>query len=171
MASLSHLQLSLLLLPLFNLPFVSSSWSTFERERDYSNWISWNLKNYQQKATRKVESLVEAPPAGRIKALDGKLRRAEMNRVRIWVCQKGTGDFKTITEALNSIPLYNKRRVILMIKPGVYRYLFTCHCNLLCSSFARHVLSSPFIYFPQNLSNNFVGALGKRLVSLEHCPL
>ncbi|KAL1067638.1 hypothetical protein V6Z11_D12G142800 [Gossypium hirsutum] len=37
------------------------------------------------------------------------------------VSRDGSGDFKTINEALNSIPLRNTRRVILVIKPGIYR--------------------------------------------------
>ncbi|KAM7502549.1 hypothetical protein LguiB_001453 [Lonicera macranthoides] len=53
--------------------------------------------------------------------LDSALRKAELKKLRISVSQDGTSNFKTITEAINSIPLYNNRRVILEIKPGVYR--------------------------------------------------
>ncbi|KAM7490709.1 hypothetical protein LguiA_033630 [Lonicera macranthoides] len=53
--------------------------------------------------------------------LDSALRKAEQKKLRISVSQDGTSNFKTITEAINSIPLYNNRRVILEIKPGVYR--------------------------------------------------
>jgi pectinesterase len=88
---------------------------------DYNNWISWNIQNYRQKATLKAKSKVEAPGTSR-KGLDVKQWKAEMNKVRISVSQNGTSDFKTIREALNSIPLYNTRRVILVISPGVYRY-------------------------------------------------
>lgn len=90
---------------------------------DYNHWISWNIKNYQQKTTLKAESIVQAPGAAGRKALDLKLRKAEMNKVTIIVSQNGTGDFKTIREALNSIPLYNTGRLILVIKQGVYRYV------------------------------------------------
>ncbi len=120
MASLSHLQLSLLLLYLFNVTLVYSSRSS-EKDMDYNNWISWNIQNYRQKATLKAKSKVEAPGTSR-KGLDVKQWKAEMNKVRISVSQNGTSDFKTIREALNSIPLYNTRRVILVISPGVYRY-------------------------------------------------
>ena len=122
MAFLSHhLQFTLLFLFLFNVTLAYSSWR-FEKNVDYNNWISWNIKNYQQKTTLKAESIVQAPGAAGRKALDLKLRKAEMNKVTISVSQNGTGDFKTIREALNSIPLYNTRRLILVIKPGVYRY-------------------------------------------------
>ncbi|KAF7121030.1 hypothetical protein RHSIM_Rhsim13G0002200 [Rhododendron simsii] len=56
------------------------------------------------------------------KVFDLKLRNAEMNKVRINVSQvDGTGDFKSIKEALDSILLHSTKRVILTIKPGVYR--------------------------------------------------
>lgn len=55
------------------------------------------------------------------KGLDVKLENAEMNKTRIVVNQNGTGDYRTITEALNTIPLHNTRRVIIEIRPGVYR--------------------------------------------------
>ena len=44
-----------------------------------------------------------------------------MNKLRISVALDGTADFATINQALKSIPLPNTRRVILTIKPGVYR--------------------------------------------------
>ncbi|KAK4406903.1 putative pectinesterase 53 [Sesamum angolense] len=46
---------------------------------------------------------------------------AEMNRMEISVGQDGTADFNTITEAINTIPLYNNRRVLIRINSGVYR--------------------------------------------------
>lgn len=70
-----------------------------------------------------VESIVERTSAGGRNVLDVKLRLAEINKVIVSVCQNGTGDFMTIREALNTIPLNNTRRVVLMIKPGVYRYV------------------------------------------------
>lgn len=125
MASISHLQLSLLLLSLFfNVTLASSSRSS-DRD-DHKKWVSWNVDNYRQKAAilKGAESIVETSAGGR-NVLDVRLRLAEMNKVIISVCQNGTGDFKTIREALNTIPLNNTRRVILMIKPGVYRYVIS----------------------------------------------
>lgn len=130
MASISHLQLSLLLLLpslMFTITLASSTWSS-AKEINYNKWISWNIKNYQQKATLKgTESIVlEARGRGAARKVglpDAKLSKAEMNKVSLSVSQNGSGDFKTIGDALNSIPLPNTRRVILLIKPGVYRYI------------------------------------------------
>lgn len=44
-----------------------------------------------------------------------------MNKISISVSQDGNGDFSTIKDALSSISPRNKRRVILIIKPGLYR--------------------------------------------------
>ncbi|OIW07040.1 hypothetical protein TanjilG_02674 [Lupinus angustifolius] len=81
------------------------------RQANYDNWISWNVKNYQKKGTLAIKW----------KGQDLNLRKAESNKVRITVRQDGAGDFKTIREALNSIPPYNTRRVTMLIAPGVYR--------------------------------------------------
>lgn len=122
MASKSHFYLNtlfFLLLSVFCLK--SSSWSLLDTERDYSRWVSWNVNNHQKRAMLMAKSTVQTPGADGKLVLDGKLRQAEMNSVRVTVSQDGTGDFKTITEAINSIPPYNTRRVIIAIKPGVYR--------------------------------------------------
>ncbi|KAJ6879836.1 hypothetical protein NC652_033227 [Populus alba x Populus x berolinensis] len=96
----------------------SSSWSLLDTERDYSRWVSWNVNNHQKRAMLVAKSTVQTPGADGKLVLDGKLRQAEMNSVRVTVSQDGTGDFKTITEAIYSIPPYNTRRVIIAIKPG-----------------------------------------------------
>lgn len=120
MASKSSLQLIIFLLSLSSFTLKSSPLN-LDRETDFDKWISWNVRDHQKKALLQAESAGQVPGAGG-RVLDEKLWKAEMNKVRISVCQNGTGDFKTITEALNSIPPYNSRRVILEIKPGVYRY-------------------------------------------------
>lgn len=94
-----------------------------DRETDYKEWVSWNAKNYKR-TILKSESLAQAL-AGHVSSLDSKLRNAEMNKVRLSVNQDGTGDYKSIRNALDSIPLHNSRRVILDIKPGIYRYIFS----------------------------------------------
>ncbi len=38
----------------------------------------------------------------------------------IVVAKDGSGDFKTITEAINSLPMFNYQRVVIYIKNGVY---------------------------------------------------
>lgn len=57
-----------------------------------------------------------APPKGRTIVVD----------------QSGKGNFKTIQQAINSIPQGNKNRITIVIKNGVYRYSLTAGA-LLCS--------------------------------------
>ncbi|KAK2649737.1 hypothetical protein Ddye_017226 [Dipteronia dyeriana] len=126
-----HFPLLVFLLSLSNsiVTAKSSSWSPDRRETNFQKWVSWNVRKHRDKCNimmfgpESTTSTTQAPPASAgVKVVDDKLRNAEMNKVRISVCQNGTGNFKTITEALNSIkPPYNTRRVILKIKPGVYR--------------------------------------------------
>ncbi|WCJ36395.1 Pectin lyase-like superfamily protein [Euphorbia peplus] len=52
--------------------------------------------------------------------LDAVLEAAEINRRAITVRQDGKGDFKTINEAIASIPEGNKVRVTVNIGPGIY---------------------------------------------------
>ncbi|CAK7348477.1 unnamed protein product [Dovyalis caffra] len=103
---------------------VSSSWSSLDRETDYNRWVSWNANNNRKRALLRAKSTIQTAGADGKSVLDDKLRKAEMNSVRVNVSQDGTGHFKTIKEAVDSIPPYNTRRVIIAIKPGVYRYAF-----------------------------------------------
>jgi pectinesterase len=41
-------------------------------------------------------------------------------RAQIIVAKDGSGNFRTIQEALNSIPKYNARNIIILIKRGTY---------------------------------------------------
>ncbi|KAK7392210.1 hypothetical protein VNO78_20640 [Psophocarpus tetragonolobus] len=105
----SHFQIIILFL--FSLLYTTSSYSHIEA--DFDKWVSWNAKNYEKKNVLEAKRKVRGP--------DLKLRQAESNKVSITVSQDGSGDFKTITEALKSIPLGNTKRVIVSIAPGVYR--------------------------------------------------
>ncbi|KAF5726424.1 Pectinesterase [Tripterygium wilfordii] len=104
----------LFLVCIFNL-YLKFSSGTTEIEEDYNSWVSWNVNNHRTKTIMRQNS----GTTGNI--LDHKLMMAEINKTRITVSQDGTGDFNTIKEALDSIPKHNTRRVILNIKPGVYR--------------------------------------------------
>ncbi|PIA27564.1 hypothetical protein AQUCO_07600020v1 [Aquilegia coerulea] len=57
------------------------------------------------------------PSAG----LDPDLAAAEKGQKIIKVRQDGSGDFKTVTDAVNSVAVGNKVRTILSIGPGVYK--------------------------------------------------
>lgn len=100
----------------------SSSWRSLDTQTDYRKWVSWNVENYRKKTALQPQSINETPSGGGGKALDIKLSKAEMNKVTMTVSQDGTADYTTISDALHTIPLYNTRRVILVINPGVYRY-------------------------------------------------
>ncbi|XP_026442300.1 putative pectinesterase 63 [Papaver somniferum] len=56
-----------------------------------------------------------------IRGLEQSLVDAESQELVISVRQDGLGQFKTITEAIDSIPWGNNRRVIIRIGPGVYK--------------------------------------------------
>lgn len=101
----------------------SYSWSNTEKDTDYNKWISRNIKNYQKRNVSFKEEMKKKKRGvvGDKTSLDLILRKAETNKVTLSVGQNGTANFKTITEALNSIPSHNTRRFILIIKPGVYR--------------------------------------------------
>ncbi|XP_065860360.1 putative pectinesterase 63 [Euphorbia lathyris] len=60
------------------------------------------------------------PFSKRIWTVDTVLRIAERSRREIKVRKDGTGDFKTVTEAIASIPDGNTRRVVVNIGPGIY---------------------------------------------------
>ncbi|XP_022759660.1 probable pectinesterase 53 [Durio zibethinus] len=122
MASDSYIQLILFLLFFCNYSIKTSTSSNPGSETEYEKWLSWNVRNYRSKQAlwQADQSLINSPGAGG-GVLDDKLRIAEMSRVRINVSQDGSGDFRTIREALNSIPLRNTRRIILVIKSGIYR--------------------------------------------------
>lgn len=118
----------LLLLFVCNL-FLESCSLNAEEERDYKNWLSWNLQDYKKKTGLEARSAAklcgESKGGGGVGGgvFDDKLKKAETNKVRIIVSQDGTGDFMTIGEALNSIPKPNSKRVILDINSGIYRYI------------------------------------------------
>ncbi|XP_045816824.1 putative pectinesterase 63 [Trifolium pratense] len=58
--------------------------------------------------------------------LDEQLKAAEDGAIRVVRVRKdGTGDFKTITDAVNSIPSGNMRRVVVWIGMGEYREKIT----------------------------------------------
>lgn len=135
MALKNHIYLLLLLSTISSCLKLSSS--VLDAETDYNKWVSWNIDHHRRKAILEAKPTTQ-PSAGISTggkaSLDDKLRKAEMHNVSITVNQNGTGDFKTITEALKSIPPYNTRRVIIAIKPGVYRYVVCYHFQGITSS-------------------------------------
>ncbi|KAL5700757.1 pectinesterase [Ranunculus cassubicifolius] len=111
MPSYSHFHLLFFLL-LSTLLVVSSSKS----DQGYDKWLSWNIENYKTKAQFGAKAVATGT-----NVVDPKLRRAELYKVRLTVCQDGSCDFQSIGEAIDSVPVNNTVRVILAIQPGVYR--------------------------------------------------
>ncbi|OAY46843.1 pectinesterase PPME1 [Manihot esculenta] len=60
------------------------------------------------------------PLVSRKGTLDPALEAAEAKSRTITLSKDGRGEFKTLTDAIKSIPLDNKQRVIIKIGPGVY---------------------------------------------------
>ncbi|XP_065860316.1 putative pectinesterase 63 [Euphorbia lathyris] len=69
-----------------------------------SKWFLGNIKPYQERKN----------------TLDPLLYKAEASRRTIKVRKDGKGDFKTVMEAIESIPSGNKQRVIVNIGDGVF---------------------------------------------------
>lgn len=82
-------------------------------------WIAHNLKEFNHR---------KAKDTG-VKALDRRLAKAEDNVRLITVRKDGRGNFSTITEAIESIPAGNRRRVVVWIGDGVYREKITIEAS------------------------------------------
>ncbi|CAO2826673.1 unnamed protein product [Amaranthus hypochondriacus] len=91
------------------------SWSNAisNSNKDYEEWLKWNIQNHHEKKLNLMK------PNGL--SLDVKLQNAEIDKLRLSINQDGLGDYKSIMEALDNLPIHNTRRVILQISPGVYR--------------------------------------------------
>lgn len=78
------------------------------------SWIKQNMKEFNER-----KALLDK--GFRRSVLDEELVKAEDAGVKlITVKQQGGGDFTTITEAINSISMENKRRVVVWIGGGYY---------------------------------------------------
>ncbi|KAG6718196.1 hypothetical protein I3842_04G138400 [Carya illinoinensis] len=78
-------------------------------ESNLDAWIALNMQEYEQ-ASKNIASN---------NALLASLSNAPMKIIK--VRQDGAGNFKTVTDAVNSIPSGNKDRVIIYIASGKYR--------------------------------------------------
>ncbi|KAK4751092.1 hypothetical protein SAY87_004574 [Trapa incisa] len=90
----------------------------------FEQWLTWNVEKHRRRSALKQELTGSQRPAANATwgtLLDWKLRYAEANKIEVTVSQDGTGDYSSINEALDGIPIFNRRRVIISIKPGVYR--------------------------------------------------
>ncbi|GAU41090.1 hypothetical protein TSUD_139930 [Trifolium subterraneum] len=97
--------------------------------------------------------------------LDLKLTQAESNKLNISVNPNGSGDFKTITEAINSIPAPNNRRVIVFIATNVYREKIVIPQSLPFVTFLGDATKMPTI--TGNNKASTIGSDGKKLGTLN----
>ncbi|KAL9239416.1 hypothetical protein vseg_013742 [Gypsophila vaccaria] len=118
----------LLLIILLFLSQLHISWSTnnnninnvianSQEQQDYEKWLMWNIKNHHNYYRKRVN--LEHNKTTKI--LDLRLENAEINKTRLVIKQDGSGDYRSINDALDTIPSHNTRRFILLIGPGVYR--------------------------------------------------
>ncbi|KAL3648138.1 hypothetical protein CASFOL_009106 [Castilleja foliolosa] len=112
-----HHQLIIIIIILFMISIhtICSSATLIE----FDEWILWHVKNHNTKSLGNLKNADSK--ASMTSSVDRILRTAEMNRLDISVSQDGKGDFKTINEAINSIPLFNTRRILIHLNSGVYR--------------------------------------------------
>ncbi|CAN6451357.1 unnamed protein product [Victoria cruziana] len=103
-----------------------------------SNWVNEQVMNYQN-------SQMKAVAAGG--SLDPKLQAAEKNPKVIAVAADGSGDFKTITEAVASVPAGNTDRTIIKIKSGTYNEKVQIENNKPFITFLGSAGSKPTIVF------------------------
>nr|XP_010914653.1 probable pectinesterase 53 [Elaeis guineensis] len=159
------------LLPLFLLTFfllpltLLSSYPNNGRD-EFMKWISWNVQNYKGTAALQLNSNSGALGGGP-RALDVKLAKAEAAAVRYIVSQDGSGNYKSIREAIDSIPLHNTRRVILEIRPGIYREKIVIPKSMSFVTFLGNGTSPPVI-----TGNDTAATRGKDGVPLNtfHSP-
>ncbi|KAI3449364.1 hypothetical protein Pfo_006029 [Paulownia fortunei] len=114
-----HVQMIILFFLFLSTPSFNICSANLTRDTDFNRWISWQVENNKKKSLdlKKDESISQMVSS----TADWRLRMAEINRMEISVSQDGSGDFKTIREAIDSIPFYNTRRILLHINSGVYR--------------------------------------------------
>ncbi|XP_058084590.1 putative pectinesterase 63 [Magnolia sinica] len=80
---------------------------------DLDRWIAVNTMAFNARTTE-IASGIDTK-------LEPRLLAAENKRRVITVNQDGKGDFKTVTDAVKSIPAGNSHRTIIKIGPGVYK--------------------------------------------------
>lgn len=86
------------------------------RSSDLDGWILQNMKEYDE---RKAERMSQKDAPGT--HFDSGLAVAEDSVRIIRVKKDGTGEFRTVTDAVKSIPSGNRRRVVVWIGGGEYR--------------------------------------------------
>ncbi|RLN30149.1 putative pectinesterase 53 [Panicum miliaceum] len=84
----------------------------------FGEFIAENVESY---AVNKQIYAAKVKNGTGISAVDAELQAAEAGAVRWVVSPDGKGKFRTINEAIKAVPEKNKKRVILVIRPGTYK--------------------------------------------------
>ncbi|CAN6352033.1 unnamed protein product [Urochloa humidicola] len=85
----------------------------------FGEFIAENVESYN--VNRQIYAAKVKNDTGGKPAVDAELSAAEAGAVRYVVSPDGKGKFRTITDAIKSVPEKNKKRVILDIRPGTYK--------------------------------------------------
>ncbi|RLM98839.1 putative pectinesterase 53 [Panicum miliaceum] len=83
----------------------------------FGEFIAENVESY---AVNKQIYAAKVKNGTGMSAVDAELSAAEAGAVRWVVSADGKGKFRTINEAVKAVPEKNKKRVILVIRPGTY---------------------------------------------------
>ena len=86
---------------------------------EYNMRVENNGQNGNSNRKLLVENDVEWPEW--ISAADRRLLQASTVKADVTVAADGSGDFKTVTEAVDAAPLKSSKRFVIRIKAGVYR--------------------------------------------------
>ena len=83
--------------------------------------------SYADSVSQKPVDVTPAGGAGTLgtTSTGTELQPAAVASRTIVVDQSGKGNYKTVQQAINAVPDNNKRRVIIVIRPGVYRCALT----------------------------------------------
>lgn len=84
-------------------------------KRDYANYADYVANKPVDASTVGAAGTLETTGTGT------QVQPAAVASRTIVVDQSGKGNYKTVQQAINAVPNNNKNRVIIVIRPGVYR--------------------------------------------------
>ena len=92
----------------------------------------------------------------------GVLAQAQTTQYDFIVAQDGSGDFKTVQEAINAVPDFRKNRTTIFIKKGIYKEKLTLPASKTNVSFIGEVLEKTLLTYDDYASrkNRFGEEIG-----------
>ncbi|MBW9171276.1 hypothetical protein K2F43_08665 [Clostridium estertheticum] len=73
------------------------------------------------------------------------------------VSKDGSGDFKTVQDAINSLPSTNKEKIVIDIKNGIYKKKIYINVVLLGESKANTILTYDDYAYKESISGEKMG--------------